>query len=608
MAANVRADALKPNDAFIGKVVVRYLAPSVLSMIGTRISSMANGLILGNLIGENGLAALSIVSPVSLAYLSLGALIGVGASIVSGTALGRGDREACNRAYTLAYALSLLAGLVMMAAGIPAAGGIAAALGAEGDIFPLARDYIRVAAVGGLFTILLYTPLNYLRLCGKPGRAMALLLIMSFANTGFSAFFVVTLGMQTAGVALGGCVGSLSAWLFGAYCLWGARSELRTGRFRFAFGELLATLRAGRTPALNNICRSAQYMFLNLLFVRVAPRALPAYAIVCAVQDMLLAVVLGFSQILLPLASFSYGEKDGRCIRAVTKRILLVGNLAVGACALLLLAIRGHVGFLFGIRDTGVLDELHAALFFMALGANFSFINNTACNYFNVTRRGMISLMATLCRLLIFPLLPACALAGSMGARAVWISMAASELLTALALAAAILAVRARDASLSRLWLLPESFAEKPNIIDFSVENTNEAAAFAAARIVDFCEANAVRAERALLLSLSIEEMLVLINEKSLSKRRKAFADLRVTVADGEITLRIRNAGARFNPLRSREASPSEAPESPAANAGAAAQDADPDAYTMGMDMILKMSKKVDYKEIFGVNNLTVVI
>ncbi|MDR2089202.1 MAG: ATP-binding protein [Clostridiales Family XIII bacterium] len=595
MVSTVRADALKPNDAFIGKVVVRYLAPSVLSMIGTRISSMANGLILGNFIGENGLAALSIVSPVSLAYLSLGALIGVGASIVSGVALGRGDMEACNRAYTLAYASSLLAGFVMMLAGVFFAGGIASVLGAKGDIFPLARDYIRVAALGGLFTVLLYTPLNYLRLCGKPNHAMALLLIMSFANTGFSAFFVMALGMRTAGVALGGCAGSLLAWLFGAYCLWGPRSELRVGRFRFVAGELPAVLRAGRTPALSNICRSAQYMFLNLMFVRVAPRALPAYAVVCAAQDMLLAVVLGFSQILLPLASFSYGEKDGRCIRAVTKRILLIGNLAVGACALLLLAIRGHVGLLFGIRDAYVLEELNTALCFMALGANLSFINNTACNYFNVTRRGMISLMTTLCRLLVFPLIPAYALAGSMGARAVWISIAASEFLTALALVAAILAVRARDANLSRLWLLPDSFAEKPNILDFSVENTSEAAAFASARIVDFCEANAVRAERALRLSLAIEEMLLLINEHSQSKRRKAFADLRVTVADGELTLRIRNAGARFNPLQSREASSS-------------GEDENPDAYLMGMDMILKMAKKVEYMEIFGVNNLTVTI
>jgi Na+-driven multidrug efflux pump len=490
--STVQSDALKPNDVFIGKVVARYLAPSVLSMIGTRVSSLANGLILGNLIGEKGLGALSIVTPVALVYLSLGALIGVGASIVSGIALGRGDRDACDRIYTLSYAVSLLTGLVLMIAGLAAAGEIAAALGAEGEVFPLARDYIRVAAVGGVFTILLYTPLNYLRLCGKPGRAMVLLLIMSFASMGFSAFFVAALGMRAEGVALGGGVGSLAACLFGLYCLSGARSQLRVRRLRVTADDLRAMLGAGGAPSLGNICRSAQYACMNLLFMRVAPWILPAYAVVCTVQDIFLAVILGFSQILLPLVSFSYGERDGRCVRAVTKRILLVGSLSVFVCAALLLSFRGRVGALFGIRDEAVLDALRTALLFVAFSVNISFINNIACSYFNITRRAALAVMTTLCRLLIFTLLPAYALADGMGAQAVWVAMLFSECLTAATLAAALRLIRARDKSLSRFWLLDDSFAERRNIIDFSVANTNEAAASASARIVDFCEANAV--------------------------------------------------------------------------------------------------------------------
>ncbi|MDR2770872.1 MAG: hypothetical protein LBB57_02415 [Clostridiales Family XIII bacterium] len=623
-----------PNDAFIGKVVARYAAPSVLSMIGTRISSLANSLILGNLIGEKGLSTLSIVTPVSLVYLSLGALIGVGASVVSGIALGRGDRDACDRVYTLAYALSLLTGLLMMAAGLLGAGKLAAALGAEGEIFPLVRDYIKFMAVGGVFTVLLYTPLNYLRLCGKPGRAMALLLIMSFANTVFSAFFVMALDMRTDGVALGGGVGSLSACLFGVYSLWGARSQLRIRPRGFTVRDLRAIPGAGSVSALNNICRSVQYACLNLLIVRIAPRILPAYAVVCAAQDMFLAVLFGFSQILLPLASISYGEKDGRCIRILTKRILLSGSLSVGVCALLLLLFCGRIDGLFGIRDGPVSAELQTALFFMALGVNLSFINNMACSYFNVTRRTSLAVMMTLCRLLIFTVIPAYALAGSLGAGAVWICAPASELLSLAALAAALFAIRARDKSLSRFWLLDGSFTAGKNTIDFSVANTNEAAAFASARIADFCEANEIPAQQSLCLSLSIEEMLLLINAHSLPNTgRTAFADLRVTAAQQGLTLRIRNAGKRFNPLETLGGADAfgsaDAPagtdalgvaDAPAgAVRDASAEDGpalaapfsfaeEESAAGMGMKMILRMAKKVEYKEVFGVNNLSVTI
>ncbi|MDR1573170.1 MAG: hypothetical protein LBS24_02540 [Clostridiales Family XIII bacterium] len=595
MASIVQTETLQPNDAFIGKVVARYLAPSVLSMIGMRISTLANGLILGNLLGETGLSALSIIMPVSLAYLTLGALIGVGASVISGVALGRGDREGCNRIYTLSHAISLLTGLLALAVCLLAADAIAAALGAKDEVFPLVRDYIRLAAPGGVCTILLYTPLNYLRLCGKPNSAMALLLIMSFANTGFSAFFVIALGMKTGGVALGGGAGSLLACLFGLYALGGARSELRIRRPRFTAGDLRAILGSGSAPALNNFCRAAQYVSVNLLLVRVAPRALPAYSVVCTVQDMILAIILGFSQILLPLVSISYGERDGRCIRVIVKRILFLGSLAVGACALLLLLFRGHIGGLFGIRDAAVLSELRVALFFMALSVNAALVNNIAACYFNAVRRAAIAGMTAICRLFVFMVVPAYLTAGILGTRAVWLSLVTCELLCAALLAATLSAIRARDGRLSRFWLLDGSFDAGEKVLDFSAENTNEAAALASARIVDFCETHAVPMQQTLCLSLSIEELLVLINEHSAGRRRAGFTDLRVTVTEQGLTLRIRNAGARFNPLDAFASS-------------AAAEGAGEDADALGVRMILAMAKKVEYREVFGVNNLTVEI
>jgi Na+-driven multidrug efflux pump len=607
-----RADALKPNDAFIDEVVARYLAPSVLSMIGMRVSALANGLILGNRLGETGLSALSIVTPISLVHFSAGALIGVGASVISGVALGRGDREGCNRIYSLSYTLSLLTSLLMMIVCLSAADEIAAALGAADAVFPLVRDYIRIAAVGGVFTVMLYTPLNFLRLCGKSNPAMGLLLIMSFASTGFSAFFVVARGMKTDGVALGSCLGAMAACLFGLYCLGGKRSELRICRPRFAARDLSAILGSGSAPALNNFCRAAQYVSVNLLFARVAPRALPAYSVVCTMQDMVLAIILGFSQILLPLVSVSYGERDGRCIRVVTKRILFFGSVAVGVCALFLLLFRGHVGGLFGIRDETVLSELRVALLFMAFSLNAALINNIAVCYFNAVRRAGIAGATSICRLFAFMVVPAYLLAGVMGARAVWISLVACELLCMAFLAAALTRIRARDKGLSRFWLLDASFAARKNVIDFSVSNTNEAAAFASARIVDFCETNAVPTDRTLCLSLSIEEMLLLINEHAAGKGRTAFTDVRVVALERELTLRIRNAGLPFNPI---EAFGFSSASKDAARTGASpdgiatdAIGADADTDAMGMRMILTMAKKVEYKTVFGVNNLTVMI
>jgi Na+-driven multidrug efflux pump/anti-sigma regulatory factor (Ser/Thr protein kinase) len=543
------------------------------------------------------LSALSIVTPISLIYLSLGALIGVGASITSGFAIGRGEQERCDRIYTLSYILSGAAGLLLMAVGVTTAGAVAAALGPGREVFPLVRDYIRVAAVGGVFTILMYTPLNYLRLCGKPNHAMGMLLIMSFSGIGFSAFSVLVLNMQTAGVALSSGLSALTAFLFGLCHLGSARLELRFRAWKFSGGELRAVLISGGAPALNNICRAWQYLFINLLLLRAAPAALPAYTIVCAAQDMALALILGFAQILLPLASISYGEKDGRCIRKITKKILLYGSLLLGAGALALLLLRRRIGMWFGLSDGFAADELSKGLIFLALSLNISFINNMAANYFNATKRPTVASMIMVCRLLIFMVVPAYLLAGKLSAAAVWLSLPVSDLLTLAVLALTLAALRARNGALSRFWLLDNSFAPGKNTIDFSVANTNEAASLAAERIVDFCAANDVQPRQAMSLSLALEEMLALIYEHALGRafggRREKFADVRVTVTAQNLWMRIRWAGLSFDPLRYAKT---------AAEKPGGADDA------LGVMMIRRLASTVEYTQVFGVNNLLVVI
>ncbi|MDR1070910.1 MAG: ATP-binding protein, partial [Gracilibacteraceae bacterium] len=302
----------------------------------------------------------------------------------------------------------------------------------------------------------------------------------------------------------------------------------------------------------------------------------------------------GFSQILLPLVSVTYGEKDGSCIRKITKKIFLPGSLLLGASALILLLLRRRLGFWFGLPAGGAADELSVGLVFLALSLNLSFLNNIAANYFNATKRPAVANMIAAGRLLAFMVVPAYLLAGRWGVIAVWLCLPVAEILTLAALALTLRSLRARDRDLSRFWLLDPSFAAGKNTIDFSVVNTNEAAALAAERIVDFCTAHDAPSRQSLCLSLALEEMLVLINEHALGRRQEKFADVRVTVTARNLTLRIRCAGARFDPLRYAETIAA------AANA--------PDDGAVGVRMIRSLAATVEYKQIFGFNNLLIVI
>ena len=70
----------KNNDFFIRSTFRTYLIPTILAILGTTITVLIDSIIIGNFIGEKGLAALNLVKPVYFTFMTLGSLISVGAA------------------------------------------------------------------------------------------------------------------------------------------------------------------------------------------------------------------------------------------------------------------------------------------------------------------------------------------------------------------------------------------------------------------------------------------------------------------------------------------------------------------------------------------------
>ena len=70
---------LRRNDFFLRKIFGKYVFASVLSMLATSVAGMIDTVLVGWFLGETGLAAMSLVSPVYLFYYTIGAVIGMGA-------------------------------------------------------------------------------------------------------------------------------------------------------------------------------------------------------------------------------------------------------------------------------------------------------------------------------------------------------------------------------------------------------------------------------------------------------------------------------------------------------------------------------------------------
>jgi Na+-driven multidrug efflux pump/anti-sigma regulatory factor (Ser/Thr protein kinase) len=585
---------LVSNNILVNNLVYRYLFPTICALLGTRISIVFASLFASRLLGGIGLGVISLVAPVSLVYFSIGSLIGVGSSIISGIALGKDDKVLCAQVYTLSYLVSILVGILMAIVGLSNLDHIVRFLGANADYFEYTRAYVRFYIIGGTGVLLVYTPLNYLRISGRPNMAMVMLLLLSFLEIAGMGVFVALLGIGAGGIALASVVSTTIACIFGIICLGGKNSPIKFQKPISAISHIFSIFFAGSPSFLNNICRAIQSFCINLLLVRsVTGIFLPAYSLVNTINSFTLAINLGVSETVLPMMSISFGEKDFRSLRLILKKSMVLGNLICLVLAVLIILVHNKIGFFFGVHDGSILKTAAAGFIFVALSLNLGMINTIMGNYFNVIGRVAISNTIVVCRLVLFMVLPAYLFFGLIGINSVWISFFINEVLTLGIAYVQVTIVHRRNPGLSRYLLLDNTLIEKSKVIDFSVKNTAEDVVFASGKISDFCEENTIPSNKIIHISLAIEEMLMMINEFSLHADRLEYSDLRLMIMPESIVLRIRNSGKHFNPveyyynIKDTEAGVD---------------------LTLGIGMILKIARTVEYRKSFGINNLIITI
>jgi Na+-driven multidrug efflux pump len=454
---------LVSNEFFLGTLVYRYLAPSIFAQLGMQVSTLASGIIVGRVLGSLGLSVVALVYPVSLVYLSMGSLIGMGASIVSGNALGKGDNGQCNQVYTAACLVTLALSAILTVAGLGNLDRIARFLGANVEQFALTRGYIRIYILGSAGILFFYIPLNYLHIIGKPHLSMVMSLMMSFLNVAGMGIFVVFLGMGIEGMALSVVAGFTIAFVFGASRLFGKNASLAFKKPPRGFSAVFSITVAGSPAAFNNICAAIQVFCLNVLLVRRAgPLSLASFSLVDNINAFLYSVVWGISLAAFPLLGISFGEKDFRTIRVILKKCVFTGCIILSICGIFLFLFRTGIAPLFGMQNPELLHAVSFGVILLAVNLNLGFVNYLFFNYFTATGRTAIANILVLCRQVLFTVIPAYALFSFLGGiYAVWTSLLIiTELLTLSAAFIAIALTRRRNPRLSRFLLLDNTQVE----------------------------------------------------------------------------------------------------------------------------------------------------
>ncbi len=591
--AQERYQLLK-NGFFINRVSGKFVINSIISMIFLYAGSMIDTLIVGLYLGEEGLAAMSLVSPVYLVYYTVGATIGIGASIMGSRVLGKGNREGYRKVFTASTILMSGAVLIMTALGYGFLRPISLLLaGSAGERqAELVRQYLFYYIPAGGLNLLAYLPMYFLKTDGKPKITSRLFSLSSLMNVLFSWLFMSPIvGMGIGGASLATAIANLGTVVIGFPILLKKSADLKFVKKSLDKARIREMLVAGVPNGLSNLLESGRILLINTLLLSIgAAQLLPCYTVIRNVSDILTAVIIGISSALLPLIGIFFGERDYESERAVLKRSERLGMYIMLPLILLVCLLPRALFSLFGVTDEALIKEGMLAIPLSSTGLLAAYMNTMYIGYLSsIKREGFATLIVSL---RLFLVLAACAipLAFTMGTKGIWLSLSLAEILTLVVYYGICFFLRKKKPSLDRFLL--DTNLEREGDITFSVQNKEEDIVFASEKIALFCEEKDIDMKRSMRVSLALEEILTFLLAHCIGKEKTSYIDIRVCRMDEEVMVRFRYIGEIFDPVTFYDQNK---------------QNEEMEEELLGLKMIFKSAALTRFSQTLGANNLLLI-
>ena len=182
--------------------LLRFALPLFLGQVFQQLYNMVDALGVGNLCGENALAA--VTSTGSLIFLIVGFFGGVygGVGVVIARCFGAGDEYQVKRAVGTAVAGTLISGAFLTLLGYFGSPVLLRWMDTPAEVMGDAVDYLGIYFLGILFVVLYNSATGIFQAIGDSKRPLYYLIVSSVVNVALDILFVGPLGMGVKGAAL----------------------------------------------------------------------------------------------------------------------------------------------------------------------------------------------------------------------------------------------------------------------------------------------------------------------------------------------------------------------------------------------------------------------
>lgn len=324
----------KPADdmgtAPIPALLVKQAVPASIGILIMSIYGIVDTIFVGRYVGALGIAAITVVLPITFLISSIGMAIGVGGASMISRALGADNRPKAWLTFGNQVTLTIVLALLIVVAGFAFQDAILIAFGGRGDILPYAKTYFHIMLYGIPFLAWAMMSNNVIRSEGKPRTAMYIMVVPAVVNMILDPILIITFDMGIAGAAWATTVSYVASAGYAVWFFASGRTSLRITwahlgvRWHivqeiFSIG-VISLARQGTVSILSIILNNALFRYGGEMSVSV-------YGIINRVMMFANFPVLGITQGYLPIAGFNYGAQHWARVRQVLNLAIRSGTV-----------------------------------------------------------------------------------------------------------------------------------------------------------------------------------------------------------------------------------------------------------------------------------------
>jgi len=410
----------------------RFTIPSIIGMLAVASAGVIDGVFLGNYVGANALAAVSLSSPLNALFFGLVLMLAVGGMVSAGKFLGAGNRAAASAIFSktiiaIAIISLLLTGLFL--AFTPALVGL---LGANEDLSPLTLSYVKIFLYFQPLFMTGFALSYFVRVAGKPNLAGTALLISAISNIVLDWLFITQLhwGIEGAAWATGISYALMFFTLIPFFI--SGKSPFHFQLKQKQWSDLKRSALNGFSEFSNEISIGITTLLFNwVMITRLGSEGVAAFAVINYIVFVGLMVSYAIGEALQPLISTHLGAKSSQRIKQINAITVFHLLLLAGAIISTLLFIPNAIIELFlESRDyqTISITQSFIALFWPAF--IFNGLNIACSAYFTAMHKPIHSTVIAISRSLLFPVIFLLTLPLFLGDTGIFLTIPITEFLT----------------------------------------------------------------------------------------------------------------------------------------------------------------------------------